>query len=228
MGSHLGSSLSLVLVLVVVSGREVEQKLPRVTRLTVLIPSGKDSCAYVPLRTGDEWSIYYEVMKDEKHAVSFFILSPSHKFLVSEYGNFYGRHSLQIFENGDHMMCFEQPSFSNVEKVVNFHIMVKSQGNHSDPFGNRLFPPKYVHMKTKLKYMRDSLQTVKFSLQEIQHLQKFLRYFLLHDDQQQERNGVKVNLWSAITTVLSMLVATAQVFTIKYVLVGKEAATCFP
>ncbi|XP_078541203.1 transmembrane emp24 domain-containing protein 1 [Lissotriton helveticus] len=188
---------------------------PQDTEFTFLLPAGRQECFYQTAGANATMEVEYQVIGGAGLDVDFILMSPSGAMLVAEYRRSDGVHTVDVTEEGDYMMCFDN-SFSTIsEKLVFFELIFDTQqgDDEAENWAEMVEPDELLDIK--IDDIKDAIETMKSRLEKSMQMQTVLRAFEARDRNLQDSNLDRVNFWSAVNLFVLVMVAVVQVYMLK-------------
>ncbi|XP_028304380.1 transmembrane emp24 domain-containing protein 1b [Gouania willdenowi] len=187
------------------------------SELTFLLPPGRTECFYQKALNNGTMEVEYQVIAGAGMDVDFTIISPQGISLIFETRRSDGVHVVELTDEGDYEICFDN-SFSHFsEKMVFFEIIVEGHAGDvgADEEWAGLEEPDGNLLDYKLEDIRESMDSLRRRLEHSHQMQTVLRAHEARDRNLLEDNLWRVSFWSCACTVVMLCVALIQVYTVR-------------
>lgn len=192
--------------------------------MTISIDPRREECFYQPVKLEQVIDLEYQVIDGGQGEIdiSFHLATPSGQIIVSDIKKPENSHRIEVAEEGDYRMCWDNTFSHFNSKTVFFEIIVES-GDDDDDEGDPwdidfesygvMSPEEFYDMK--IQDIQDAVGRVRTHLIRIRHVQDTLRAFEARDRNIAESNYVRVNYWSIIQIAVMLLVGLIQVIMVR-------------
>lgn len=196
------------------------------SELTITVNPGMIECYYQKATTGETLEIEYQVTDatfgdvEIQHDldINFQLYSPQGRELISDFKQPDAMHRINVKEEGDYKLCFDNTYSTFSHKTVYFEVYVDSGTDQedwfADGFNDFTFSPEIVYNDTT-DQIKNSIAKVKDHLSKVKHFQDQLRAIETRDRNLQEHNFTRVNQFSMVIICVMVIVGAVQVLMLK-------------
>ncbi|KAK6640060.1 hypothetical protein RUM43_008337 [Polyplax serrata] len=190
--------------------------------ITINVVAGREECFYETLTDGQVLDIDYQVIDGGQGAldISFYLSAPDGRIIVMDYKKADKSHRIDIKEDGDYKLCFDNRFSSFNTKTVYFELIIEAEDGTDVDLNvdfngiNRKLGIEDQYELT-IQNIEESVKRVSPHLQKVRHLQETLRAFAARDKNILEGNNYRINYWSFIQIVIMIIVGFVQVLMVK-------------
>lgn len=183
--------------------------------ITFKIGAGRQECFYEPLKSGMSVEVEYQVIEGGELDITFYLLSPNHEMLVKEERKMDGLHSLDVSEDGDYSLCFDN-SFSHIsDKTIFMDVLMDSNSEYEDLGDEIMMDPDTIVNDMKVLDIRRLLANVTEHLNKVEFYQQFFRAREARHRHTLESSNSRVLWWSLFYCVLLIVVGVSQVMVLR-------------
>lgn len=161
--------------------------------------------------------VEYQVIAGAGMDVDFTFLTPKGVLIISEHRRSDGIHMVDITEEGDYHICFDN-SFSRFsEKSIFFEVIMEGPAGEvgGDDEWAGLGEPEGSQLEYKLEDIRESMDSIHRRLERSRQMQTVLRAFEARDRNLLEDNLWRVTFFSCASMIIILAVAWTQVYTVR-------------
>lgn len=192
--------------------------------LTITVKAGKRDCFYQYAKKDQTLKFEYRVVDAsfgdhfgaaKELSISFFVYSSRGHEIFSDVQKKDAVHKYEVYEEGDYEICFDNGFSTFSSKTVYFEVFVDvSTEEYRWENLNKVFESeKYTN--DSISHLKKVVNKVKDDLNRVKHFQDTFRAVEARDINIQEKNFVKVNTFSSLTTVIMMLFGAVHLFVLK-------------
>ncbi|XP_069694045.1 transmembrane emp24 domain-containing protein 5 [Periplaneta americana] len=189
--------------------------------MTINIDPRKEECFYQAMKSGQVIDLEYQVIDGGQGEIdiNFHLATPTGRVIVYDVKKPESVHRVQLSEDGDYRMCWDNTFSHFNSKTVFFEIIVEDADDDKDPWDidfenyDGLSPEELYDIK--IQDIQDVIGRVRTNLVKIRHLQDTLRAFEARDRNTAEGNFVRVNYWSMVQIAIMIVVGLVQVVMLR-------------
>lgn len=193
------------------------------SELTITVNPGMIECYYQKASTGEILEIEYQVTDatfgdveiQQDLDINFQLYSPQGRELIADFKQADAMHRLDVKEDGDYKLCFDNTYSTFSHKTVYFEVYVDNGSDQEDWFVDEFtFSPEVIYNDTT-DQIKNSMAKVKDHLTKVKHFQDQLRAIETRDRNLQEHNFTRVNQFSIVIICVMVIVGAVQVLMLK-------------
>uniref|UniRef100_A0A1I7V830 GOLD domain-containing protein n=1 Tax=Loa loa TaxID=7209 RepID=A0A1I7V830_LOALO len=187
---------------------------------TIEVDAGKHNCFFQTVNNTHHkfMEIDYQVVDGGDLNINFMLLLGT-KILLQETKKVEGSHKLSMTESGDYQLCFDNSFSYQTRKVLFFELFLFDEDGSFDET-NMLeeFGPirqEYSGLGFEMQKFQKASNNIKNQLNKIEYHQSLLRAYEARDRAIMNANLERVTLWSAVNSIILVIVGLLQVYMIR-------------